>query len=131
MNQNSKIDKEKDDTINSLTDEIAVLKKKIGIIAVIGIFFGGGGIFGAFKWIDSERKLTATIIRQNSIQTEITKNDALNKHFSKQIEELKSIISKKSTNLEDLKKAKQQLMKIEKQRQKTNEDFGNKMPAMF
>ena len=116
--------------VNKLKKEITDLKKKLSAITMMGVIFGGGGIFGVYKWVDSDRKLTATEIRQNTIQTEIVKNEALNKVYSKEINELKILIDSKSTDLEELNKAKKRLLELQEQQKKSNENFIKIVPAM-
>jgi hypothetical protein len=110
--------------IEELKKENSSLKKKIGVIAILTVIFGGSGVFGFYKWLDSERELTATQIRQNTLQSEIAKNEAMNKNFDLQISNLENLINKKGLELEELRKAKESLALIRKNKSKDTKDFG-------
>ncbi|NOZ52246.1 MAG: hypothetical protein GXP08_03730 [Gammaproteobacteria bacterium] len=117
--------------VEFLRNQLSSLKKKLGLVTLLGILFGGGGLFGAYKWYDSERRLTATQIRQNTIESEIKKNEALNKHYSQQIMELEAKINKKGIAIKELEKAQSELKEIEEQKKKVNEEFRRIMPATW
>lgn len=117
--------------VEVLRKEVSSYKKKLGAVAMIGLIFGGGGLFGAYKWYDSERKLTATEIRQNTIQSEIAKNEALNRHYSQQITELETTINKKGTTLQELEESQRRLQEIKEQKNKVNKEYLQRMPALY
>jgi len=118
------------DDVEKLNKEVSFLKKKLEVVTLLGLIFGGGGLFGVYKWYDSERKLTATEIRQNTIQSEITKNEALNRHYSNQTTELEATINKKGTTLKKLEESQKRLQTIKKEKNKINSEYQKNLRSL-
>ena len=78
--------------IDALRSENKALKKKVAVVAVLGLALGSGGVFGVFKWLASDKKVADAQVRESTLTTEIMKFKALSEIYKSRIAEIESKI---------------------------------------